>query len=296
MTAFILNPKSGSVTALDEVLAGIKGTFPGARVFIGEAAGDAQRDAAAAVDAGFGTVIAAGGDGTLNDVLNAIMPHSAKVRLGLLPLGTGNDFARTLEMPADLSAALEVLRAGQTRAVDVVQATSGKTRRHFLNASAGGFSGVVNEKLTDEVKAAWGPLSYIRGMIEALPELSPYACRLILDDEPPFELSCFNLVVANGRALAKGIPIAPEADPTDGWLDLVAIRETSGARLALLVPLVLAGRHLESDDVLFRRARRIAIHAAPSMAFNTDGETFGDTPLVFEVQPRAVEMIAPALV
>lgn len=294
MIAVILNPRSGSVADAEKVTAEINAALPGARIFTAQKSGEATALASRALADGCETLIAAGGDGTLNEVLNGLMSSGAAVPLGLLPLGTGNDFARTLGLPSELTLALEVIRGGNLRPLDVVRVSGGGRERYFLNVAAGGFSGTVSEKLTPELKATWGPLSYLRGMIEALPELTPYDCQLTLDDEAPTMLRVLNLVVANAPFVAKGIPIAPEADPGDGWLDVIAIRETSGARLALLAPQVLTGNHLANDDVFHARARRIAIDATPQMPFNTDGELIAESPWTFEVCSHAISMFVPS--
>lgn len=292
MIAVILNPKSGSASDTDVLEEKIRTALPQAEVVIGCAAGDARRDALAAAERGCGTIIAAGGDGTLNEVLNGVMSQPRNVHLGLLPLGTGNDFARAIRMPTDVDEALKVLAGGMTRPIDVVRMPGVLETRYFLNVSAGGFSGAVSEKLTPELKATWGPLSYLRGMIETLPEMTAYDCELTFDDEPPSQLRLYNLVIANAPYVAKGVPVAPNADPSDGWLDVVGIRECAVAQRALLTPLVLAGKHLGMESVLSRRAKRISVGAAPAMPFNTDGEMVGETPWTFEIMPAAIEMIA----
>ncbi|MDQ3624016.1 MAG: diacylglycerol kinase family lipid kinase, partial [Verrucomicrobiota bacterium] len=248
--------------------------------------------AASAAEDGFETVIAAGGDGTLNEVLNGLENAFGRVRLGLLPLGTGNDFARSLKLPTEVDAALGILAAGHTRRVDILR-LEGASRRHALNVSAGGFSGTVNEKLTDKLKATWGPLSYVRGFVEALPELADYHTEIVLDEEERIEVPAYNIVVANGAWVAKGLPIAPEAQIDDGLADLVLIPAASIAQLAVLAPQILLGSHLASDLVVFRRARKIVVKADPPMNFNTDGEWFGGTPVTFTVLPRAIEVLAP---
>src|SRR2546429_9958549 len=97
--------------------------------------------------------------------------------------------------------------------------------RHFVNVSSGGFSGVVDEKLTPEMKRTWGPLAYLRSAAAAFSELRGYTTKIAPDDADAFELDLYNVVVANGRYVAGGIPIAPEADVAAGLLDIVLIAE-----------------------------------------------------------------------
>ncbi|HEV7867828.1 MAG TPA: diacylglycerol kinase family protein [Chthoniobacteraceae bacterium] len=287
---FIVNPASGSVKDLDAVSASIRAVFPDATVQTSSECGGAEKLAAAARAEGFGTIVAAGGDGTLNEVVNGIGHDYSGVRLGLLPLGTGNDFARSVDIPPGLDDALAVLAEGFTRRVDLIRVVSSRTRM-LINVSAAGFSGSVDEKLTDDVKAAWGPLSYIRGFVAALGELEEFQISLVLDGSEHLDLSGYNVVIANGRYVARGIPIAPLADVADGFADLVIVRTAGPTALALLAPQILAGAHLDNAEILFRRARHISIVSEPPMRFNTDGEFVGDEPATFEVLPAALEMI-----
>jgi diacylglycerol kinase (ATP) len=291
--AVILNPSSGTMGELDEVTAMIRELLPGAEIMVGSESGDAERAAREARERGVQVLIAAGGDGTLNEVLNGALATAEPVTLGLLPLGTGNDFARALGLPTDLREALEVVRTGKRRAWDGGRVTTGKQQRFMINVSAGGFAGVVNDKLTPELKATWGPLAYFRGMIEALGEMEPYSALVTLDDGAAETLSVLNIVVANATHVAKGIPIAPAADPSDGLLDLVAIRAVPLAKLALLAPRVLAAAHLDHEDVLHLRARHMKITSTPPMTFNTDGEVLGESPVTFEVVPGAISFLVP---
>src|SRR3954451_21407980 len=153
----ILNPKAGSAGeahALKDAIARL------GEVSIHETAkpGDAMKLADRAVRDRCEVVIAAGGDGTINEVVNGLSKNWDQARLAILPLGTGNDFARTIAMPTDVDAAIEIIARGESRPIDVVCVESDKTR-YFLNVSAGGFSGAVDEQLTEEMKAAWGPLA-----------------------------------------------------------------------------------------------------------------------------------------
>ena len=290
-TCIILNPAAGNARDLEDVVARLS-RVPNGEIRISSKPGSAARFASAALRKGFDLVVAAGGDGTLNEVVNGVGENLGDARLGLIPLGTGNDFARTLGVPADIEAAIDLIVIGETREVDLVRVTSDEVR-YFVNVSAGGFSGLVNEKLTPEMKKTWGPLAYLRGAAAALSELRAYRTTLALDNSESLTLDLYNVVVANGRYVAGGTLIAPEASIDDGLLDIVLIPQRSAPELALLAAQVALGTHLTSDAIVFRRAAQLTVNSKPGMWFNVDGELVGNEPARFEILPRALRFIAP---
>ncbi|MEO5720146.1 MAG: diacylglycerol kinase family protein [Chthoniobacterales bacterium] len=286
----ICNPGAGSVDDRDEVRAQLQ-QYPGAEIVFTEGSGDATRVAREAVAKGCEVVIAAGGDGTLNEVLNGIAESVDRVQVGLIPLGTGNDFAKMLDLPKTVEECIEVLRAGHVRPTDLVRVTADAVR-YFVNVSAGGFSGTVNEKLTPEIKQSWGPLAYLRSAAEALPELRAYCTEITLDETTTLALDLYNVVIANGRFVAGGTLIAPEASIDDGLLDIILVPKNPATDLALVAAQIAVGKHLKSDGVVFRRAAKVAVKSDPGMWFNVDGELIGNEPAVFEVMPLALQFLA----
>jgi diacylglycerol kinase (ATP) len=290
-TCVILNPSAGSVRDLDKVQEQIA-RLPQAEIRVTTKPGSAFRFARTALRKGRELIVAAGGDGTLNEVINGIGENLGDTRVGLIPLGTGNDFARTIGVPTELEAALDVIRAGQTRAVDLVRVTSDEVR-YFVNVSAGGFSGLVDEKLTPEMKKTWGPLAYLRGAAAAWSELRAYRTTLAFDNSESLMLDLYNVVVANGRYVAGGTLIAPDAAIDDGLLDIVLVLQRSAPELALLAAQVTVGAHLTSDAIVFRRAAKVTVNSKPGMWFNVDGELVGNEPARFEILPRALRFVVP---
>jgi diacylglycerol kinase (ATP) len=291
-TTVMLNPMAGSVADREAIVSTIKDQLPGVRIVSGPEAGALTQLTRQALVEGATTVIAAGGDGTLNEVLNGLGPDFSRARLGLLPLGTGNDFARTAELPTDLHEALLVIRSGHVRHIDVIRAQAASTR-FMINVSAGGFSAAVNDVMTDELKDTWGPLCYARSFVEALAGLQDFQTEITLDGIERLDIPAYNIVVANGRYVAKGLPIAPTAEIDDGLADLVVLPAAGLRALASVAPATLLGRHLESEHILFRRARKIEIRSTPHMRFNTDGELIGSCPITYEVLPRVLQFLSP---
>ena len=287
----ILNPTAGGVDDLDVVMTQLR-RLPDAEIRLTGRRSSAARFARTALRKGREIIIAAGGDGTLNEVINGIGENLGEARVGLIPLGTGNDFARTIEVPTDLATAIDLIVTGEMRAVDLVRVTSDEVR-YFVNVSAGGFSGLVDEKLTPKMKKTWGPLAYLRGAAAALSELRAYRTTLAFDNSESLMLDLYNVVVANGRYVGGGTLIAPEASIDDGLLDIVLIPKRSAPELALLAAQVAMGTHLSSGAIVFRLAAQLTVNSKPGMWFNVDGELVGNEPTRFEILPRALRFIAP---
>jgi diacylglycerol kinase (ATP) len=286
----IVNPMAGSIPDTDVLLQQLRQLHP-RKLRVTRHAGEAETFARDAIRAGCDYVIAAGGDGTLNEVINGIAtPHRARgVCVGIVPLGTANDFARSIGLPEGVGDNIDILRAKQTVSVDLVRVTSEGTR-FFVNVSSGGFSGAVDEKLTAEIKSTWGPLAYLRSAAAALPELHAYHTTMLFDDTETLVIDLYNVIVANGRFVAGGLPIAPDASFSDGLLDVVLVPKRPAAEMALLAAEMILGRHL-SRKLIFRRGKKISVRSQPGMWFNVDGELVGNKPAVFEVVPRALEFV-----
>ena len=113
----------------------------------------------------------------------------------------------------------------------------------------------------------------------------------MLDDREELSTELYNVVIANGRFVAGGLPIAPEADPSDGLLEAVLIPKLGATEIALLAAEIVLGKHLSSNATIFRRAGKIAVRSRPRMCFNVDGELVGNAPAVFQIVPRALKFI-----
>lgn len=236
-----------------------------------------------AVSQGAECVVAAGGDGTINSVVNAIQQLGADVRLGVIPLGTGNDLARTLAIPDDPESALSVAFSGPEQLIDLYVVEWAGTRRFGINVAAGGFSGQVDEVLSSELKATWGPMAYLVGAAQVVPNLEKYTTHIAIDDEAPQRIQALNIVVANGRTAAGGRPVAPAANPCDGMLDVVIVEHGTAAELAKVATQLVAGNYLDSPLVTQQRVRRIRVASKPGMWFNVDGELITNEPVTTRV-------------
>ena len=294
-TVVVLNPDASQARRdLQRVRAALADSplLAGGRVIPCQGWEGGREAAEEAARSGARLVVAAGGDGTVNSVVNGIMAGDGRRPvLGVLPLGTGNDLARTLGIPADLDDALEVLERRIVRRMDVLR-SEGDGGRYCANVSAAGFSGQVDEDVSDESKESWGPLAYLRSALANAAELRTYDVVVEIDGgEEIVEASAVNLVVANGRYAGGGVPVAPDAKLDDGFADVVVLEAGPIPTLGLVVARMAAGRHREHELVRVVRGRRVRISSTPAMPFNVDGELVGSGAIEFEVLRRELPVL-----
>jgi diacylglycerol kinase (ATP) len=287
----VLNPAAGGATDAASVEAAVRGASDWDLIETTDA-GHGRELAAGSLAAGYERVVAAGGDGTIHEVVQGLALHPGRARLGVIPLGTGNDLARTLAIPDDPHAAVTLVMHGRERSIDLVRVDGGDGPRWCINMAAGGFSGEVDMTVDDrDLKERWGPLAYVVGAVETAREIKPYEVSVQLDHEPAEIVRALAVLVANGRTCAGGVRVAPLADPEDGLLDIVIIRHGTILELTGLAARVASGTILESPHVLHRRGRRARIESVPPMWFNVDGELLTQEPLVFTVEPRRIRVV-----
>ena len=290
-TCIIINPTAGSASERSSLEKPFKQWAEEACWRTTEA-GHAERLAARAIDEGFEQIIVAGGDGTVNEVVNGILRHDGgNVRIGVVPLGTGNDLVRTLAIPPDPRDALAILREGREVTVDAIQVDTDGRVIYGINVAAGGFSGQVDEVVTSELKETWGPLAYILGAASALPDLREYETTIAFEDGPEEAVDALNIIVANGRTVAGGQMVAPLANPCDGLLDVAVVEYGSVFEMASVGTRLMAGSYMESDHVRHRKARRVSVRSEPGMWFNIDGELITKEPLTFTVRPQVLRVL-----
>lgn len=287
----ILNPNAGQAEAGTVVRR--FAAQRGLEIYETAESGDARRAARDAVDAGRAWVVVIGGDGTLSEVVNGLAPDFDAVQLLIVPAGTANDFARTLNLPSDAEAALALIDTGREMRIDLAEMTDEHGKSHYiLNAATGGFSEQVHAQLDDEMKQNWGALAYLRAAMQAISEPRLFHARLDVDGKA-FQASAYSIVIANGRFVGGGMPVAPRASPEDHRLDLLAI--TSADFLSHLrgASDFVLGNESEASGALIQRGEEIRVETTPTMQFISDGEPLGQTPAVFRVRPGALRVIAP---
>jgi diacylglycerol kinase (ATP) len=231
-------------------------------------------------------ILVGGGDGTVSAVAHLVAQKEAI--LGVLPLGTGNAFARDLGLPLDLEGAVEVAAAGHTERVDLAQIGD----RPFLNVATVGLSTLIARNLDKGLKRTFGRMAYFVSLVRALRLIRPFAVRLCLDGrEESFET--MQVVIGNGRFHAGPFPVAPDAGLDTGYLSIYALASKSKSDFLKLALRLHSGTHVELEEVRSYCAKEGRLETAPSRDVTIDGETCLKTPADFRVYPGALEVLTP---
>jgi diacylglycerol kinase (ATP) len=258
---------------------------------------DAERLAREAVRAGVDRLVVAGGDGTAAEVVSGLLGASlgSYAEIAFLPLGTGADFHRTLDIPRKPEDAIAALASGKGRRIDVGFARyvdeSGEERTsHFLNVASAGLSGVVTRHVRGS-KALGARLAFLIGTLVGLVTFRASALRIRVDGSSVFEGDAALAAVANGRYFGGGMHVAPEARPDDGLLDLVLVPALPKRVLVTRLPRLYRGTHLSVPGVALYRGRRVELEPIGEPALGEiDGEPVARLPMTVEVRPGALQV------
>ncbi len=231
-------------------------------------------------------IVSAGGDGTHHYVINGLF--KSEVPLGLLPLGTGNDFAKGVGMPMDVHAAAMALLNGCVREIDVARAGAA-----IYGCIAGvGFDSTVTRYANEHARWLSGSLAYTWSLLRCMPEYRPQQLEIIADGES-FSGEVLFAVVGNNSSYGGGIRLAPRARLDDGILDICIVPYLSRLELLRWVPRAYRGEHLNHPRIKYLQARKITLRATSRMELFGDGEFLQELPATIEVVPRALRVIAP---
>lgn len=232
-------------------------------------------------------VIVGGGDGSMNAAAPALM--ATGLALGVLPMGTANDLARTLHIPADLEQASEIIASGVTHRIDLGLVNG----RHFFNVAHIGLGVHVTHHLSADLKQRWGVLSYARSLVKAIKSLRPFHADIVCDGRRR-RVHSIQIAVGNGRHYGGGMTVAEEASIDDHRFSLYSIEPLRWWDLLRFAPAFLAGRFEESHPVDIEQGRCIEIATRKAMAVSADGEIVAHTPALFDLVPGAVKVFVPA--
>lgn len=257
--------------------------FPGAHIHFTKGAGDATQAARQAAKDGFQLVVAAGGDGTINEVANGLV--NTGVEMGLLPLGTENVLSKERHIPVGFEKAAEYARTTKARAVD----TGRVGDQHFLCFAGIGFDALVADKVNLELKSRIGALSYVMTSFDLMFKYyeKPRRARITVDGET-FEADFWQIVIGNIQTYGGGLRPTPRASMHDGLLDLVVFPRTDLPGILHQVAAAATGAHLKLPDVRYVQGKHFHIECDSDTMVEVDGDMIGTTPIRFEVMPGSL--------
>lgn len=253
-------------------------------------AGSAGAQARAMAAEGIEIVVAAGGDGTVCDTLQGLVGTSTA--LAVLPLGTGNDFARTLGFGTNLEGAITAIEGGRTQRMDVGHWRVAGREGYFINVAGCGFDAMVADRINTGIRRLRGSSAYLYAIVTTL--LSYKATKLTLSiDGKVHEVEAMLCAIANATCYGGGVLISPDSDPTDGSLDLVIVGKLSKLAFLRSFPRVIKGTHLTHPSVQVHRCTKLEIRSDPPVPFLVDGELLPPGRLEVEVVPGVISVVVP---
>lgn len=286
----VWNKNAGRVDGANEVRQKLEAE-PGTELVVPAGPQEAIERVERACQDGVKRIVAAGGDGTINSVINGMANAPPDVALGVLPLGTANDWCASLGIPDDPRDALALVKYGDARPLDVAELVTQSRVMRFANIATGGNSHRVTESITSEQKQAWGAMCYLVNGLPLLGDLHSFDTTIHWSDGTTTRQPVWNLIVANGQTSAGRIRIAPRAKLDDGLLDVVVVEEGTLIDIASLTSLYLFDEYLASEKITYRKAEWIEVRSQPPIKFSIDGDLVDDEPIRFQVVPGAVQVI-----
>jgi diacylglycerol kinase (ATP) len=231
-------------------------------------------------------VVIGGGDGTLNGAADGLI--EAQLPLGILPLGTANDLARTLGLPTDPEDACRVIADGHVRRIDVGRVND----KHFFNVGSVGLSTAIARQLTRKAKGRWGVLAYALTALRVLWQARPFHAEIRTETET-IRVKTIQIAVGNGMYYGGGMVIAADAAIDDGHFDLYSIEVRHWWQVLALVPALRSGNLQPHNRVRTLRGQSFDVVTRKPRRVNTDGELTTHTPARFRVVPQALSVFVP---
>jgi len=249
--------------------------------------GDAIEAAKCASERGYDLIVAAGGDGTVNEVVNGLAQMPYRPTLGVIPVGTTNDFARAIGMPRDnILHAVDALLSGVKRKIDI-----GRVNEHyFINIAGGGRLTELTYEVPSKLKTAIGQLAYYLKGIEMLPSIRPTEVEIEYDGKL-FHGEVMLFLVSLTNSVGGFEKLAPDSQLNDGMFDLMILKKTNVAEFIRIASLALRGEHIHDDHVIYTKANRVKVKNKDKMQLNLDGEYGGLLPGEFENLFQHIEVI-----
>ncbi|MFD1708202.1 diacylglycerol kinase [Siminovitchia sediminis] len=251
-------------------------------------AGDATLAARTAVERKYDVLICSGGDGTINEVINGLAEQEYRPKIGIIPTGTTNDFARALHIPRDIDAAVDVIIKGDTIPVDIGRMNDS----YFINIAGGGKLTELTYEVPVKMKTVLGQLAYYLKGIEMLPSIRATEVSIEYDGKL-FEGEIMLFLVGLTNSVGGFEKLAPDASINDGLFSLLILKKTNLAEFIRVATLALRGEHIDDPHVIYTKANHIKVKSKEKVQLNIDGEYGGLLPVEFYNLYRHLEVFVP---
>ena len=281
-TVVILNPAARGARRLRK---DVEKLARGAIICATSGAGEAEALARNAVAEGYQKIVAAGGDGTINEIVNGIAGHN--VTLGLLPLGTMNVFAAELGLPAnDLGGCWKIIQQNRSRRVDLPRAN----RKHFVQLAGVGLDAQAVKETSRAFKRNFGPLSYLISAVQIASRTPPV---LQIESEDAIATEGSFVLVGNGRLYGGRFPFFKQAVMNDGLLDVIVFKRLSYVDIIRYLQNVVFTPQISSPEVEYFQTKRLSVSSEESVPVEIDGELIGNCPVEFKIRAGGLRVLTP---
>lgn len=233
-------------------------------------------------------VIVGGGDGTLNAAIEGLL--DTQLPLGILPLGTANDLARTLNIPQSIPQACQIIADGYTQRIDLGRVN----HKHFFNVASLGLSVQITNQLDKKLKRRWGVLAYAYTAMRVIWQARPFRAEIRLGDKS-ISVKTLQIAVGNGRYYGGGMAVADDAAINDQRLDLYSLECQHWWQLLLWLPAMRLGKHSGWDGIRTLEGQEFVVYTRKPYPINADGEIVTQTPAKFRLVPKALAVFVPNL-
>lgn len=253
-----------------------------------EGKGDATINAAEAVNNGYDIIIAAGGDGTLNEIINGMAGKPNRPPLGIIPLGTTNDFARALSIPRNWEKACSIIIRQAIQVIDLGQSNE----RYFINIAGGGSLTELTYGVPGKLKTIIGQLAYYMKGLEKMTRLRPTQLRVELKDHGLYHGEFMLFLITNTNSVGGLEKLAPRARIDDGLFDVIMLKRCNLAEFIRVASMALRGEHVHDPLVIYKQTSHVTVTSPDIVQLNLDGEFGGLLPATFKVLPAHLQIFA----
>jgi len=288
-TAFIINPAAGrgKTKKLWPVLRNLLIPETVFEEHYTTGHGHASNLAGVLENKGINRIVIVGGDGTLHEVINGLKRKEAVI--GVIPTGTGNDFCRSIGIPADPRSAIRTLSEGRIRKLDLGCVNN----RFFINVAGVGFDAHVAQEINKGIKWLTGSPAYLVAVLKLIMTYRNIPLQIILDNNTKIHLNSFLLAVGNAQYYGGGMRIVPSAVPDDGYFHICAAGDVRKRDVLITLPKIFSGKHMDHPLVRGYTAKEIEISSDCRAVVHADGEIIGHLPAKFSILPRELKLLVP---